>query len=116
MSTSLTPRQVWYRGLTDEQRRAHNHQSRVGMAIQRKKAQALLCEYKLTQGCAYCGYSENAYALQMDHIIPLRNSKRHGISTVAQAQKLIDDSNVQVLCANCHAIKTSEEARNINVY
>lgn len=59
--------------------------------------------------CVRCGYAD-ARALEIDHIEPLRNSKRQ----LSQAQMLVDIlrgniDNLQLLCANCHAIKTYEE-------
>jgi 5-methylcytosine-specific restriction endonuclease McrA len=66
-------------------------------------------EYKLSKGCEKCGYKDNVLALQYDHIIPVRTKNRTPIVRMKQFLKLLDDSNIQVLCANCHSIKTHEE-------
>jgi 5-methylcytosine-specific restriction endonuclease McrA len=62
---------------------------------------------KLERGCAKCGYRENVFALQWDHIIPVQSGKNWGgPASMAAAKRLVIDPNIQVLCANCHCIKT----------
>lgn len=77
----------------------------------RKKRRKLIRKYKAIKGCAHCGF-RNPYALQFDHIIPLRR-KEHTKLNIDYYQgkcKLKEAlSKVQVLCANCHSIKTYEE-------
>ena len=69
----------------------------------------MLNEYKLEQGCVKCGYKENVAALQFDHIVPVfRVKKWTGIKTKKEAKELMEDKNIQVLCANCHCVKTRE--------
>ena len=48
--------------------------------------------------------------LQIDHIIPLKkvDNSQHGIQLWRRIIKGEKVDNIQVLCANCHAIKTSE--------
>lgn len=62
--------------------------------------------------CVNCGYSNNIAALQIDHIIP---KKRRTACEPNQAGKVlrgkIPKEEVQLLCANCHAIKTYEKDR-----
>ena len=67
-------------------------------------------EFKLNSGCKKCGYKENVFALQLDHIIPISEKikKRRGVRSKKEFFDLINDPNIQVLCANCHAIKTRE--------
>lgn len=61
--------------------------------------------------CAKCGFTGNVYAFQLDHIEPLlRLDGRKGTRTwreVARGRTPLD--GLQMLCANCHAIKTHEE-------
>lgn len=68
--------------------------------------------------CCRCGYMENNAALQIDHIEPiLRGSKETKSSYSCQqlvnriARGLEGIENLQLLCANCHSIKTYEEDR-----
>lgn len=80
-----------------------------------QEARRFLLAEKVKRGCARCGYNENAHALQLDHIIPVRRKERgadnwNGIKAV---QAVLADPNVQVLCANCHSIKTAEDMNTI---
>jgi len=62
--------------------------------------------------CAYCGYNEDLRAMNIDHIHgdgnedrKLRGSKiqRYYINNMDEAK-----NKLQVLCCNCHSIKTHE--------
>lgn len=62
--------------------------------------------------CVKCGYKEHQAALQIDHIIPLRRkTKGMGVGGNKNCRAVLKGhiENVQLLCANCHAIKTYEE-------
>lgn len=75
----------------------------------RKKLSVMINEYKLSTGCAKCGYNEHPAALEFDHIIPVKSEKkRYGVRNKKEYFELINDLNVQVLCSNCHSIKTIE--------
>ena len=78
--------------------------------VLRKKISDELNEFKLKSGCNHCGYSENVFALEIDHIIPVSEKiqKRRGVRNKKELLDLINDPNIQVLCANCHSIKTRE--------
>jgi 5-methylcytosine-specific restriction endonuclease McrA len=56
--------------------------------------------------CKICGYDKDWRALELDHIIPVKQGRgklRDKCYDKAQV------SNWQILCANCHAIKTFNE-------
>lgn len=76
----------------------------------RKQLLKELNEFKLSSGCKMCGYKSNVFALEIDHIIPVSEKikKRRGMRSKKELLDLINDSNIQVLCANCHSIKTRE--------
>lgn len=65
--------------------------------------------------CVRCGYDENTRALQLDHIVPVL--RKYGTRFTVDgnmtwrelATGKITTENIQILCANCHAIKTYEE-------
>lgn len=64
--------------------------------------------YKLARGCAVCGYNVHPAALQFDHI---RGEKLFLISQdpkTAWSRILAEMDKCQVLCVNCHFIKTYE--------
>ena len=79
----------------------------------KKKAVALL-----GSKCKRCGYDENIFALQIDHIEPQKLPRKNkesawnGLRTISLlARGLITTKGLQLLCANCHCIKTHEEDR-----
>ena len=71
---------------------------------------------KWEMGCVKCGYDENPAALEWDHVEPIcqtasQRDRNYRINYQA-LKRHIEDPNVQVLCANCHAIKTVAENLN----
>lgn len=76
------------------------------------------CIDRLGGICNICGYKEDLRALQVDHIDPKEKrfkvvslSSWSGSLTTGQlSSKAIEElSKCQLLCANCHAIKSSDE-------
>jgi hypothetical protein len=62
----------------------------------------------MDHGCADCGYRENAVALQFDHV---RGQKTFDIAHavgVGWARIMAEIEKCDVVCANCHAIRTYE--------
>ena len=73
-----------------------------------KEFRALIDEIKIKYGCVDCGYKEHPAALQFDHIDPLTKSFKVGASVCRNLVKVLEEiSKCEVLCANCHAIKTA---------
>lgn len=72
-----------------------------------------LREYKLSKGCVDCGYRAHAAALDFDHI---DGSTKH--FTVAKAVAWAPEKvwaeveKCEVVCANCHRIRTNERGAN----
>ena len=79
-----------------------------------KKKLKFLQRYKLFVGCALCGYKKHAVALEFDHINP--DEKLGTISRAYKGwgrKKLKDEiRKCQVLCSNCHRVKTMENKDN----
>lgn len=93
----------------ERRRRETQCRSRVQIAAE-------IAAAKLKRGCARCGYAEHPDALQFDHIEPLRVSartraKQHRIESRAALYRALADTNIQVLCGNCHNIKSIAERR-----
>jgi len=80
----------------------------VSSVQERKKLAELMDQYKLEKGCAHCGYKESVFALEFDHIKPREDtSKKWQTPKYKKAfLELTADPNIQVLCSNCHRIKT----------
>lgn len=67
---------------------------------------------KVAIGCAQCGYSENPAALQFDHLSPETKAFHIGSQISRNIYRLMDEiEKCQVLCANCHAVKSADESR-----
>lgn len=63
---------------------------------------------KLETGCKVCGYKEFAAALEFDHV---RGEKKTNIGWLVCAKESVileETAKCDVLCGNCHRIKTSE--------
>jgi len=69
-----------------------------------RRVQKFLREYKLSKGCADCGYKEHHAALEFDHINGEKEFNVCFAKSIAQAKKEI--SKCEVVCANCHAVRT----------
>ncbi len=74
---------------------------------------------KINFGCSWCGYKEHPDALIFDHIIPsqknyeicdiLMDYRKHLEPRLEYAKKLFSEIRLcDVMCANCHYIKTKE--------
>lgn len=69
---------------------------------------ALAQQIKMDHGCKDCGYRENPYALQFDHI---SDDKKDSVSNLIRSDYswetiLVEINKCEVVCANCHAIRT----------
>ena len=72
--------------------------------------QEVVSAIKLEMGCVDCGYAEDAIALDFDHV---RGEKIANVSKMAKAlvawDLVLDEiAKCEVVCANCHRIRTRE--------
>ena len=75
---------------------------------------SLAQKIKLAQGCADCGYNKDAYALQFDHI---DDNKKKNVSDMISSDYswntiLEEIAKCEVICANCHAIRTKKRGQH----
>lgn len=64
-------------------------------------------QIKMEQGCVDCGYNSSGYALQFDHLPG--HQKLYKISNMvghAKAKILKEIEKCEVVCGNCHALRT----------
>ena len=77
---------------------------------EQKRKGEILRRFKRRKGCVKCGYNEHGTALQFDHLDP--STKRHktqGVSMGWSWKGIKEEiSKCQILCANCHVVKTFE--------
>lgn len=71
--------------------------------------------YKITIGCADCGYKDHPAALDFDHLpgsIKIRDIKSgQQLGWVALQEEV---AKCEVVCANCHRIRTYERLRELD--
>jgi hypothetical protein len=73
---------------------------------------AYVIQYKLNHGCADCGYAEHHAALDFDHrpgTVKVRDVK--GGQQLGWEALLAEIAKCDVVCANCHRIRTYERLR-----
>jgi len=74
--------------------------------LRRKKIQEFLRSYKLSNGCADCGYNKHHAALEFDHIEGDKGFNVCNAKSIKQAKGEI--KKCEVVCSNCHKIRTFE--------
>lgn len=107
-----TFKEVWLR--PDRADAAKRKTSAAGVVCQRNrrlKHGAIINRYKMWKGCAVCGYNKHPSALDLDHRD--RSTKSFDISSSVATKAwdviAVEIRKCDVLCANCHRIKTYEE-------
>ena len=82
----------------------------------RARSRALLAEIqaiKLERGCTDCGYADHPAALEFDHLPG--HKKEHRIAQLANGAKrakiMAEIAKCEVVCANCHRVRTAERLR-----
>jgi hypothetical protein len=101
----------------EKQNKFQRHYQRKQRLLRKEKAIEIL-----GGECKRCGYNENINALQIDHIEPvLRKISERGLTTGTNMYRAIilgtvDLSTLQLLCANCHAIKSYEDRTGYGGY
>ena len=74
-------------------------------------------DYKVKQGCVDCGYNKNPYALEFDHIPGVKKVFNIGEKIGAYSKEKIwaEISKCEVVCANCHAIRTENRRERVTI-
>ena len=78
--------------------------------------QGHISDYKQEKGCTMCGYNAFAQALDLDHIDPSTKTKENDTNKLRYKSlnkiiKFLKSGIYQVLCANCHRVKTYEDTK-----
>jgi hypothetical protein len=82
-------------------REYHRARAREGQ----RRVRLWLARYKVDRGCADCGYRADPAALDFDHT----DGKTRPVSftnSIAQAVEEIRKHKCEVVCSNCHRIRT----------
>jgi hypothetical protein len=66
-------------------------------------------EYQMEKGCADCGFNKHPAALEFDHVNPSEKVFNIGeqIGTKSRESLWEEIAKCEVVCANCHAIRTA---------
>ena len=74
----------------------------------RERNQAVLEALKLESGCVDCGYNKDPVALDFDHLPEYE--KKFNLSGSTRSLKVLmeEASKCEVVCANCHRIRTRD--------
>jgi hypothetical protein len=76
-------------------------------SARRKQNLELVQAEKVKRGCACCGYNKDACALDFDHLDPDKKNAGVGRMMTHSFSKILEEiEKCQILCANCHRIKT----------
>lgn len=112
MTASAVYQRAWRAQRQPEQVEAQRERDRHRANALRRLVPPFLIAYKIERGCTDCGYADDARALQFDHIDGGGSKRRSPAqcTTIAAAEREIQ--NCEVVCANCHAIRTSERGQN----
>lgn len=74
-----------------------------------QRFRAFTDEFKVERGCVDCGYNASPVALDFDHLPG--SGKRRDVSLMATcswAAILAEIEKCEVVCSNCHRIRTQE--------
>jgi hypothetical protein len=74
-----------------------------------KRDRAYFQQIKLERGCADCGYAAHPAALDFDHLPGA--GKLYRVCTMAGMSRVLVDAEIakcEVVCANCHRIRTAD--------
>lgn len=76
-----------------------------------------IAEYKLAKGCADCGYRAHPQALEFDHLPGAVKSFNIGekVGSYSLARIMDEIAKCEVVCSNCHAIRTFERRVAVEV-
>lgn len=93
--------------------------SRKWARVRQGSRQDYISSYKQKTGCCMCGYNEFPQALDLDHIdpatkTPQNNANKLRHKSLTKIIKLLKSGIYQILCANCHRIKTQAERKRQN--
>lgn len=105
----------WRRNNPDKARAAdarNRDEKNLVKADRARETRAWLKDMKIAAGCADCGYRGHPDALEFDHLPGrVKRFKISGSSTRSRATLAAEIAKCEVVCANCHRVRTSERMR-----
>lgn len=101
-------RRKWWASLSPE-RKAEKQQKANERA---RRVKEFLASYKIEKGCVDCGYKKHHSALDFDHINGTKTMNICFAKSINQALKEIE--KCEVVCSNCHRIRTYNRLKEEN--
>lgn len=99
----------------DRKKKRHSCRECIRAQMRSRYAERLefIQAYKLDHGCADCGFRGHPAALEFDHLP--EHEKKFAISAriaaaIDQGELLAEMAKCEVVCANCHRVRTFERA------
>lgn len=88
----------------NKQRRREINKKSVDAKMQR------IAKIKLERGCIDCGYNKHPHALDFDHVTGVKEFSLAHVRLHNYAWSKIEEeiTKCEVVCANCHRIRTSD--------
>lgn len=77
------------------------------------QVQSFLRDYKVSKGCKDCGFNLHHAALDFDHVTTNKSFNVCNSKSINQAKKEIE--KCEVVCSNCHRIRTFNRLQNKKV-
>ena len=83
----------------------------------KQRTQGKVTDIKLASGCIDCEYNQHPCALEFDHVRgeKVENVSRMVLSGFAWDRIVTEIAKCEVVCANCHAIRTAERRRSASL-
>ena len=97
------------RGLPQEIKVRYHRRDNITKKKLRNRRKKIINRYKLLKGCQLCGYKKHFSALDFDHINKITKIKSISrlVTDTVSLKKIKDEvRKCNVLCSNCHRIKT----------
>ena len=96
-----------WRGTHEEWRTAYRilnmSQELADQRLRRTEQRGFRAQIKMDAGCKDCGYNQHHAALDFDHV---HGEKAVSMSNASPGQFLAELPKCEVVCANCHRIRT----------
>jgi hypothetical protein len=99
----------WYASRTPDQVAARTEYMRAF----REERLTFLNDLKIWCGCADCGYRNHPEALDFDHLPGFTKKCAIAVIRYGRMEVLLDElSKCEVVCSNCHRVRTSQRRTN----
>lgn len=92
----------------DKWRKEHYDRVLLAQRKHRAKKRAWIQELKLSVGCVDCGYNSHPEALEFDHLPGFEKvASLNTFYTMSMERVLEEIAKCEVVCANCHRVRTA---------